>query len=231
MQKNKRRLFWLFCNLITICITVSCNPSKKINRDFLYFQKGLDSIETLQFKETVIQTNDLLSIKIFSKTLNQEQAILFNLPVIQTGNESKEGYLVGMNGNIDLPILGSIKAAGLTKIELQTSLTEKLSNYIKNPFVLIRFLQFKVNVLGEVKTPGTQNFQSEYVTVFDALGAAGDLTDFGKREDVVVIREESTRRKYYKIDLRSGAVFQSPVYQLEPNDIVYVGANKKSSRN
>jgi polysaccharide export outer membrane protein len=87
-------------------------------------------------------------------------------------------------------------------------------------------MQFRVNVLGEVKAPGTYNFPSERVTILDAISAAGDLTDDAQRGNVMVIREENNKRNYYPVDLRSGAVFQSPVFQLQQNDLVYVGANK-----
>ncbi|MEJ7738065.1 MAG: polysaccharide biosynthesis/export family protein [Chitinophagaceae bacterium] len=176
-------------------------------------------MRALQLKEPVIQINDLLGIQVFSNSLNQEQANMFS----STG--ANQGYLVGITGNIDMPIVGKIKTAGLTKVQLQALLIEKISPYVKDPSVLIRFLEFKINVLGEVKSPGSHKFETDRVTIIDALSAAGDLTDFGKRQDVLVIREESTDRKYYHVDLRSGALFQSPVYQLQPNDIVYVGAN------
>ncbi len=91
--------------------------------------------------------------------------------------------------------------------------------------MLVRFLQFNINVLGEVKTPGIQSFKTDRVTVIDAISAAGDLTDYGKRENIMVIREEAGIRKFYTLDLRSGALFHSPGYQLQQNDIVYVSAN------
>jgi polysaccharide export outer membrane protein len=190
--------------------------------------------------EPVIKNNDLLGIQIFSKSMNQDQVAIFNIPagganignqVANTGNQgasaSSQGYLVGMNGNIDLPIIGDVRAAGLTIDQLQFNLKQKLSFYVKDPSVLVRFLEFKINILGEVKLPGTHNFDKNRVTIIDAISAAGDLTDYGKRNDVIVIREGSKDRKVYRVDLRSGALFQSPVYQLQPNDIIYVGANHK----
>lgn len=197
-----------------------------MNKDFLYFQKDLDSIQNIQLTEPIIKDNDLIGIQILSRSMNQEQVALFNLPI--TGaNNNKQGYLVGTNGNVDLPVIGNIKAAGLTKAQLQSSLKEKLSSYVKDPSVFVSFLQFNINVLGEVKSPGTHSFDKDKVTIIDAIGAAGDLTDYGRRNDVIVIREEGKIRRYYHIDLRSGTLFQSPVYQLQPNDIVYVNASNK----
>ncbi|MES1220249.1 MAG: polysaccharide biosynthesis/export family protein [Bacteroidota bacterium] len=206
-----------------------CGSSKKIDGDFLYFQKGLDSIENIQRVPVVIKTNDLLSLQISSKSMNQDQASIFNLPV-NTATGTSPGYQVSSNGYIDIPLLGDVKAAGLTTEQLQTNLKEKLSSYIKDPAVIVRFQDFKINILGEVKMPGSHKFDKDKVTIIDAISAAGDLTDFGKRSNIVVIREESQSRKYYNIDLRSGTLFQSPVYILQPNDIVYVNATDKKLR-
>jgi polysaccharide biosynthesis/export protein len=212
---------YIFCLLAL----TGCGSSKKINGDFLYFQKGLDSIETIQHVPVFIKVNDLLSLQISSKSMNQDQASIFNLT-----SGVNQGYQVASNGNIDVPLLGDVKAGGLTIEQLQASLKEKLSSYIKDPAITVRFLDFKVNILGEVKSPGTHKFDKDKVTILDAISAAGDLTDYGKRNNIVVIREESLVRKYYNIDLRSGSLFQSPVYILQPNDIVYVNATDKKLR-
>ncbi|GAC1430777.1 MAG: polysaccharide biosynthesis/export family protein [Chitinophagaceae bacterium] len=189
----------------------------------------MDSIENVQRTPVVIKMNDLLGIQVSSRSMNQDQAGIFNVPA-NGGNGKNQDYQVGSNGNIDIPIIGSVRAAGLTREQLQASLQEKLASYIKDPAVTVRFTDFKVNVLGEVKLPGTHSFDKDRVTIIDAISAAGDLTDFGKRSNVIVIREESLNRKYYNIDLRSGTLFQSPVYLLQPNDIVYVNATEKKIR-
>jgi polysaccharide export outer membrane protein len=138
---------------------------------------------------------------------------------------------VNSTGSIDIPVIGLVKAAGLTKLQLQTLLAERISPYVKDPLVLVRFVQFNVNVLGEVRAPGTKTFQTDRVTIVDAISVSGDMTEFGKKEDVMVIREETDKRRYYKVDMRSGSLFQSPVYLLQPNDIVYVGANHIKLKN
>lgn len=224
-KKSFTKPFFALGVILFICFGISCTSSKEISKDYLYFQNNLDTLENNQLKDNTIKVNDILSIQITSKTLNQDQTLLFN--TVPSGATSpNSGYMVGIDGNIDLPILGSIKAAGLTKDQLQSAITEKLLPYVKDPYVIVKFSQFNINVLGEVKAPGAHLFQAEKVSILDAISASGDLTDYGKREDVMVIREENGKRKYYKVDLRSGDIFKSPVYQLQHNDIVYVGANE-----
>ena len=220
---------------VYILILSSCSTTKKIDKDFLYFQTERDNIGTIKLRERIIQVNDLLGIQVISKTLNQKEAALFNTPSSGGIEESSTtsagvnnlGYIVGINGNIELPFIGSIKADGLTKKQLQNFLEDRLSQYIKEPSVSIRFLQFTVSILGEVKSPGTKNFPLDRVTIIDALSAAGDLTDNGKRKDVMIIRDDDGKKLYMQVDLTSGSLFQSPAYQLQSNDIVYVGANLK----
>jgi polysaccharide biosynthesis/export protein len=212
--------------ILAVLSLTSCSSSQKINRDFLYFETGLDSMGAVQLKEPIIQSNDLLSIQVFSKSLNQDQAMLFNLP--NTGGSaggSSSGYLVNMDGYLEVPLIGKVKAAGLNRTQLTELLVQKIAAYVKDPGVIVRFAQFRVNVLGEVKNPGTKLFQTDRITIIDAISAAGDLTEAGKREDILLIREENGQRRPYRIDLRSGTAFQSPVFQLQQNDVVYVGAN------
>src|SRR3712207_1189008 len=156
----------------------------------------------------VIHPYDILSIQVFSKTLNQEQAAIFN--ILNTSNNGATqtsqvnmaaGYQVSMSGTIDVPVIGGVKAVGLTKEQLQNLLAQKLADYVKSPTVIVRFLQFNVNVLGEVRSPGTHKFFQDRVTIIDAISSAGDLTDNGKRQDVTVIREENGKKIYRKIDL------------------------------
>jgi polysaccharide biosynthesis/export protein len=227
-QKNINNLqVKIICTIILTGLLGSCTSSKRINTNYIYFRDGADTVVAQQ-KETVIQPNDLLGIQVFSRTLNQEQAVIFNIPA--TANLQAQGYQVNLDGNIAMPVIGNVKAAGLTKNQLQVSLIEKLADYVKNPTVIVKFLQFNINVLGEVRSPGIQKFQVDRVTIIDAISAAGDLTDFGQREDVKVIREVKGKRIIYNIDLRTKALFESPVYVLQPNDIVYVSPTKYKLR-
>jgi polysaccharide export outer membrane protein len=210
----------------------ACKSSEQLNKEFLYFQNDEDTVVKSNQRESVIVPHDMLTIQVFLKSLNQDQALPFNLPVQGGGGSGSgasggktgeaPGYQVELDGTIEMPIIGVVKVGGLTKSQLQTLLKEKLSAYIREPSVIIRFSQLKVNILGEVKSPGNYNFPREHVTIIDAIGAAGDLTDYGKRKNVQVIREEANGRKYYNIDLTSREIFESPAYHLQPNDIVYV---------
>jgi len=214
---------WVLINSFT-----ACTSQKNVEKDFVYFQNGMDTVLGQQ-KQTIIQPNDLLSIQVFSKTINQEQAAIFNLP--GTAGTASQGYQVSNDGNIEMPVIGVVRAVGLTKDQLQKSLVEKLTNYVKNPTVIVRFLQFNINVLGEVRTPGTQKFSVDKVSIIDAISAAGDLTDYGRRENVTIIREQEGKKLYYRIDLRSKNLFESPVYSLQPNDIVYVSPTTLKLKN
>lgn len=206
---------------------LSCGSSKPLNYDYVYFRSGADTV-TLSQKERTVETGDLLSIQVYSKTSNQEQAAIFNIPAAVS---STQGYQVNPDGTIEMPRIGKVKADGMTKDQLQKTLEQKLTDYVKDPTVVVRLLHFNINVLGEVRTPGTQKFTVDRVTIIDALSGAGDLTDFGKRDSVTVIREEEGKKIYYSIDLRSRALFESPVYLMQPNDVVYVSPNKFKLKN
>lgn len=216
--------------IISIALLNACHSAKEIGKDYIYFQTQRDNMGIIPMKERLIQVNDLLNVQVVSKTLNQQEAALFNMPAAgisespaNNAGQNNVGYVVDLQGNIEFPIIGSVRAAGFTRQQLQDALVSKLTTYIKDPSVSIRFLQFNVNMLGEVKNPGIKSFPTDRVTILDALGTSGDLTDDGKRKDVTVIRQESGRNLYIQMDLTSGSLFQSPGYQLQPNDIVYVG--------
>ena len=126
--------------------------------------------------------------------------------------------MVATDGTIDFPVLGKIKVEGLSRTELAAKLKEELSGYLKNPIVTIQYLNFKVTVLGEVKAPGSYKVNSERVSIFDALGMAGDLQINGKRKNVLVMREEGDEKVFAQLDL--------PFFYLQQNDVVYVEPNK-----
>ncbi|GAB3809754.1 polysaccharide biosynthesis/export family protein [Spirosoma humi] len=185
--------------------------------------------------EPAVQQNDLLGITVSS--LSAESNNFFNnavLPAagnITTGIElsakSNEGYLVDKNGFINFPALGKIKLAGLTREQVTDKLTGILAeNYIKSPIVNVRFLNFKVTVIGEVNRPSTFVVSTERINVLEALGLAGDMTGFGKRENVLVIREKDGERTMTRINLNNKEVLSSPYFYLQQNDIVYVEPDK-----
>jgi polysaccharide biosynthesis/export protein len=224
----KREPYFLSKYLLVILFFASCASQKDLDKSYSYFNEGIDSTIIVQ-KEAVIKPHDLLGIQVFSKTLNQEQTTVFNLPNGGVA-ESAQGYQVTSAGTIEIPMVGTINAAGLKRTQLQNNLTQQISSFVKNPFVIVRFLQININVLGEVRAPGTKTFKTDKITIIDALSSAGDLTDYAKRDDIMVIREEGGVRKFYSMDLRTRDFFQSPGYQLQPNDVVYVNANKNKLR-
>ena len=174
---------------------------------------------------------DLLSIVVSCDDI--ETALPFNTPMIglgqnntRTGNDQLYGYLVDTDGTIDFPVLGKIKVEGLSRTELAAKLKKELSNYLKNPIVTIQYLNFKVTVLGEVKVPGSYKVNSERVSIFDALGMAGDLQINAKRKNVLVMREDGDEKVFAQLDLTSENIIHSPFFYLQQNDVVYVEPNK-----
>lgn len=220
-------------SILTLAVT-SCNTYRKIN----YLQDVVpDEAERIAInKGILIQPKDMISIVVSSR--NPVLALMFNLPVIsyQAGSESVSGqgsqrllgYVVDNDGNIDFPILGLIHAAGLTRWELANEIKSKIvgMNYIKDPVVTVEFMNFKISVMGEVTSPGTYNIEGDKITLLQALSLAKDLTIFGRRDNVSVIREQDGERIVYQVDLRSASLFDSPAYYLQQNDIVYVEPNK-----
>ena len=169
--------------------------------------------------------------------MNAEANALFNTgEVIEQGetvnydnprsNLYREGYLVDSNGNIDFPVIGLVKVSGLTKNEAKSLLKEKLVKVVKDPIINIRYLNLRITVVGEVNRPDTFTIPSEEITIFQALGMAGDMTAFGKRENVLVMRKENGVLKLKRINLNKKDVLTSSYFYLKPNDVVYVEPDK-----
>ena len=216
--------------LISILFT-SCANTKKI----VYFNNVKDATfpgSTIE-KEIPIKPNDILSITISS--LNAEASEAFNLQnnnvtrtTTVTGNNTESGgYLVNADGTLELPILGTIQAAGFTKDQLKDNITNLIlsKKLLINPIVDIRYLNYEVTVLGEVAHPTVIPVPNEKISLLKALGLAGDLTIYGKRDNVLLIREENGKKITRHIDLNSDDFFNSPYYYLQPNDVVYVQPN------
>jgi polysaccharide export outer membrane protein len=179
-----------------------------------------------------IESNDLLDIKLVSA--NDDASKLFTPPIdnsksaisYSSGVAARGGYLVDVDGVLELPFIGKMKVAGKTRSELESEIESKLSEYIKEPIIQIQIINFKITVLGEVGNPGTFNVPNEKITIFEALGVAGDLNITGKRKDIIVIREVGKKRMEFTVDLTSKDIFHSPVYFLKQNDLIYVSPNK-----
>jgi polysaccharide export outer membrane protein len=188
--------------------------------------------------ESPIMKNDQLWITVGGTNLEDLALLNSASGIIQGGNISSNsgnnitpvlGYLVEGDGTIKLPYLGKVVAEGQTRMQLEAALTEKFKDYTKNPIVNIRFLNYRVTVLGAVNNPGTFIFPNERMTVLEALGLSGDLTITGKRDDVLVIREINGVRNFGRINLLSKDIFHSPYYYLRSNDVVYVSPTAASS--
>lgn len=230
-MKNLKFIIMYMAVLLT-----ACTSPKKV----LYLQDvdPFKKQEIDQKYEVIIHNDDLLSIVINSR--EPELALPFNMPMVtyqlgapgsQSGQHRVLGYLVDANGYIDFPLLGPIKAAGLTRLQLTDLIKDKLvkGDLLKDPIVTVQFLNFKISVIGEVTRPGSFSITGDRVTLLEALSMAGDLTIYGKRDRVAVIREKDGIRTIQYHDLRSSDIFESPYYYLQQNDIVYVEPNKAKS--
>jgi polysaccharide export outer membrane protein len=232
---KKRLLFQrLSLYIVLLLLFSSCVDSKKA----IYF----NNIRDTTFKslgadiQQVIQKHDLLSISVSS--LNPEATFIFNTPNVPTittgsstgsaaGSTQMTGYLVNQEGTIQFPVLGTINVAGLTKKVLTDTITNRLvyGKLLVDPIVTVRFLNFRVTVLGEVARPTVVSVPNERISILEALGIAGDLTIYAKRDNVLLIREENGNKMVKRVNLNSSEILSSPYYYLRTNDIVYVEPN------
>lgn len=214
-------------------VAQSCSTYRNIN----YMQDLQADKETkIEInKGILIQPKDLISIIVSSRS--PEIASMFNLPIVAfqaansanySASQSILGYSVDNDGCITFPVLGKIYVAGMNRWELADKIKQMLveSDLIKDPVVTVAFMNFKVSVMGEVAAPGTYTIDGDKITILEALSLARDLTIFGRRDNVAVIREQNGVRTTYQVDLRSTDLFNSPAYYLQQNDIIYVTPNK-----
>lgn len=218
--------------LLLIGLFVSSCTSK---RNLTYFsdlpQNASYQAAIVNAYEPTIQKGDILSITVSS--LDAASNAMFNTGTLQTGmtkvtgigasaDLGKEGYLVGGDGHVNFPIIGQIQLKDLTLTQAHEKMQRELIKYVKEPIVNIRYLNFKITVIGEVQKPTTFVIPNDRINVLEALGMAGDMTVYGKRQNVLVIREENGERNMVRLDFNSKDVFSSPYFYLKQNDIVYV---------
>jgi len=223
----------LFCILATSCIS-----QRKLSYLRDVTEASADTINKTYTpqKENYITQGDLLSI--FVNALDIEAVRAFNLPVANVQNlgsrqvsantgagGSLQGYWVDPDGNIDFPVLGKLHVEGMTTMMLKDTLTQLISQSVKDPIININFMNFYVTVLGEVKSPGRHPVDKQGMTIFEALGSAGDLTIYGKRNNVLITREVEGKMEFARLNLNEESIFASPYYYVRQNDVIYVEPN------
>jgi polysaccharide export outer membrane protein len=202
-------------------------------KDVVYFQnaKNFETIVDTDTFNVKLKVGDILSIYISTLDLTVTQP--YNL--IKTTGVGGEliDYLVDVEGNIDYPVLGKINLLGLTIEEAKQVFKKKFSdgNLLKDPVVIIRVMNFRITVHGEVNSPGVYYVSGERISILEALGMAGDLTIKGRRDNVLIVRDFNGAKTYTKIDLTNKEVFNSPVYYLTQNDYIYVQPNNSAISN
>lgn len=232
-MKLKSYLFILFCGFISACSTP---------KDVVYFQ-GIDTLAPEQLSKmsqtysTKLTYDDLLSITVtawdpaavtpfnpptFAYSIEGEQPVF--------ASQSMYTYLIDKEGYINFPVLGKIKAAGLTKQELATKMEDMISKYVEKPLVNIQLLNFKVTLMGELNRPGSYSVKNDRVTILDVIGMAGDLPLTANRKNILVIRESNGQKEIHRLDITDPAIFESPCFYLKQNDVVYVEPIKIKQR-
>lgn len=210
-------------HIIILLVLLSSCASKK---DIIY---ALDNQpQNLEFKNAKINPGDILDIKV--SALNPESVVMFNKTVTTNFNVQPEilkinGYLVDEDGQIYFPLIGDIKVVGLSTSGASDLIKEKLTNYVQNPTVTVRLVNYKVSVLGEVVRPGTYTFLEERISLPQVLGQAGDLTINGNRRRVDLLRYQNGELKTYHLDLTAGDLTNTDFYFMESNDVIYVQPN------
>ena len=215
-----------FLVLVAVLLTLSsCKTREKI----LYFQdiENGSVIPTQAIQPLTFQPGDNLAV-IVSSSATPQLAVQFNLPTsTSTGSQQMVVYTIDENGCIDIPILGRTKISGLTRSETAAKIQSILRDgKLRDAVVTVNSYDQYITILGEVNKPGKQTITKDRLTIIEALGAAGDLTIHGCRDNILVLRQEGTETKSYYVDLRSKDVMNSPVYNLRQNDVVYVQPNK-----
>ena len=225
--------------IITLIFATTVLFSCATKDDVVYFNGvnssdnsiGLDSYSPTYHidDELVIIVNalDAEAAKPFNKTSVSVSTDMLDA----RGRERIQTYRVDSEGQIEFPVLGKIKIAGLNREQATLMLQEKLSDYIKNPIVDIETINYRITVLGEVARPGTYTATNERITLVEAISLAGDMTIYGERENVLVIQDYDGKKTYTRVNLKSTDLFQSPVYYLSQNDVVYVEPNKTRAKN
>lgn len=222
---------------ISFVLFVAVLFSSCVSRTSMAYYTNIDALEknaNAASYVTKLQADDLISVVVMGE--NSEVVAPFNAP-LSTASTSSAGsassssaatasYLLDSKGTIQFPVIGLVALAGLTKAEAEALLVQKISKYVKNPTVTLRILNFKISVQGEVTAPGTYPIATERVTLIEALSLAGDLTIFGKRNNILLLREQNGVKQAVRLDITKADFINSPYYYLAQNDVLYVEPNK-----
>lgn len=234
------RLLKVTLTLFGVVFLGSCKSTKDVS----YFQNLSEKAivraqnDTILNYEPRIMPDDMLGITVVG--IDPNSVAPFNLPAMSfltpgeqqlTFTQSLQSYLVSPDGYINFPVLGKLKVGGLTKQECITYLEKLISNYVKDPLVNIQLLNFKISILGEVNKPGTFSVLNDRTSILDALGLAGDLTIYGERGNVLLIRDHNGKKELHRYDLTRSDLFTSPYYYLQQNDVIYVEPNRPKQKN
>ena len=223
-----KRSFFIYIILLG-CLLASCGSTRDITyfQDAKKFEKFVALLDSAHY-EIRIKPNDNLLITVASRNpiaVEEFNSVSFERGSISTSSLDWRGYLVDEAGYINFPQFGKIYVQGMSKDELIQLLEKQIKTFYDDPIVNVRFLNYKVTVLGEVSRPGVYTVNDEKITIPQALALAGDLTIYGKREDVLVYREENGQKTFFTLDLKDPMVFASPYYYLRQNDVIYVSPN------
>lgn len=247
-NQNQRFLFYLFLlSIVKVLLLTGCSAPKNIT----YFRDIPDSIKLktvplAEYNTPIIQADDILDVSI--QTLDAGSAPLISqqnssgYPLLGTGSSlpgmastpgvtpKTTGYVVDKQGFVILPLIGKVSVVGQTTDQVRDNIQKKAEEYYKEPVVNVRFANFKITVIGEVTKPSTYIMPNEKVTLLDAIGIAGDLTIFGKRENVLLIRENNGKKDFVRFNLNDSKLFASPYFYLHQGDVIYVEPNQSKVR-
>jgi polysaccharide export outer membrane protein len=220
--------------VLIVLLTTSCSNQRK----FTYFKDISDSainynIPDTGYRALTIKPDDIIQVNISSPNpeatsffLTQGASAANMTGIVSSSMAVPNTYLVNQQGGIELPLIGNVMVKGLSTSGAQNLIKSKVATYLKDPIISVRLQNFKVTVLGEVNRPSNYIVPNERVSLLDAIGMAGDLTIFGRRENVMLIREQEGKKTFTRINLNDSRFFQSPFFYLQQNDVVYVEPNK-----
>lgn len=216
--------------VLIICLLAlsACNVSKKA----VYFTDMPDTAKVRNltpaaFTEPLIQPDDIVRINI--QAADPQAAASVNQAGMAPADQPSNSFLVDRDGNVHLPVIGTVKIGGLTTFHARALVKDKALEYFKSPAVQLQLAGLRVTVLGEVARPDIYNMPNERVTLLDAIGRAGDLTIFGKRTNVLLVRTSGEQKEFVRFNLHSSDVFRSPYFYLRQNDLIYVEPGRAKS--